>query len=157
MAGKQDKDLRFWQPPEAEADPFEVVLANHIKDVVAELSLTDVGVLTSFISKDLHANVEDLVESSTELFFKDGTLRYGHLASVSFEWGAAPTVTLDLEFVHRSVSVFFKLVLHRHYFGVAIQRILLDERSRDPEADLRHFADVLNNARLVPLPAQTNS
>ena len=131
--------------------PYEKTLAHGIKDVVAEICLTDASIIIAYICNNLHANVEDLIDSSTELYFKEGTLCYGHSADVNFEWGKAPAVILDMEFVHQSATVFFKLVLHGFYVGVAIQRILLSNKSGHPEIDLQSFERALQEARLSPL------
>jgi hypothetical protein len=137
----------------AELWPYEKALAVSIKDVVAELCLTDASILITYICNNLHANIDDLVASSTELFFREGTLSYGHSADVNFEWGKSPVAILDMEFIHQSVTVFFQLVLHGYYVGVAIQKILLGNKPADPGLDLQRFKGALANARLTPLPA----
>jgi hypothetical protein len=136
---------------EAELLPYEKILAHNIKDVVAEICLVDASIIISYIFNDHHGNISDLVESSTELFFSEGTLTYGHAADVNFEWGKAPAVILDMEFIHPSATVFFKLVLHGLYVGVSIQRILLSVKSGNPDQDLRSFEDALASARIGPL------
>lgn len=149
-----------YQPGTSSSDSailqYEEILAHAIKDVVAELCLADASIIVSYVCNGLHANIEDLIDSSTELFFHPGALRYGHAADVSFEWGKSPAVILDMEFVQPSVSVFFKLVLHGFYVGVAIQRILLSTRSGDEKLDLKHFATALNDARVTPLAASAS-
>jgi len=157
MTTRQREYLPGWESPDAKILPYEEALAHSIKDVVAELCLVDATIIISYVCNGLHANIEDLVDSSTELFFKEGTLRYGHAADVNFEWGKSPAVLLDMEFVHPAVSVFFKLILHGFYVGVAIQRILMSEKFDDPAIDIKHFADALNDARIVPLPARVDS
>lgn len=131
--------------------PYEKALAHCIKDFVAELCLTDASIIIAYICNELHANIDDLVESSAELHFKEGTLCYGHSADVTFEWGKSPAVVLDMEFVHQSVTVFFKLVLHGFYVGVSIQRILLSDKSGDADLDFQSFERALNDARRPPL------
>jgi hypothetical protein len=139
--------------PDDELWPYEETLAHNIRDFVAELCLVDAGILISDIYGNRHANIDDLVNSSAELFFKENTLNYGYAADVSFEWGKSPTVMLDMEFAHSSANVFFKLILHGYYVGIAIQRILLDNQSGDRDLDLMHFGSALSEARLVPLMA----
>ncbi|RDI50424.1 hypothetical protein [Microvirga subterranea] len=150
MTEEQEHQSR---PSSAQSElwPYEKALAHCIKDFVAELCLTDASIIIAYICNELHANIDDLIESSTELHFKEGVLSYGHCADVKFEWGKSPAVVLDMEFVHQSVTVFFKLVLHGFYVGVSIQRILLSNKSGDPELDLQTFERVLNDARRPPL------
>lgn len=136
---------------EAELLPYEKLLAYNIKDVVGEICLVDASILISYIIDNKHANIHDIIESSAELFFKEGTLTYGHGAEVNFEWGKAPAVILDMEFVHSAATVFFKLVLHGYYVGVQIQRILLSTKTGDSEQDLKCFEEALANARIKPV------
>lgn len=142
--------------PQHEADVelwlYEKILAHSIKDVVAELCLIDASVIIAYICNNLHANIEDLIDSSAELFFKEGTLRYGHSADVNFEWGKSAAVVLDMEFVHPSATAFFKLILHGFYVGVTIQRVLLSNKSGDPALDLESFGNALRDARISAAP-----
>lgn len=135
---------------EADLLPYEKILAYNIKDVVGEICLIDASILISYILDEHHGNINDLISSSTELFFRDGTLTYGHGADVNFEWGKAPAVILDMEFVDSWMTVFFKLVLHGYYVGVSIQRILLSTKTGDPDQDLKRFEEALMDARLDP-------
>ncbi|MBZ6079353.1 hypothetical protein [Microvirga puerhi] len=137
---------------EAELLPYEKVLAHNIKDVVADLCLIDASIIIAYIIDNKHGNLNDLIDSATELFFKEGTLTYGHASNVNFEWGKAPAVILDMEFVHPSVTVFFKLVLHGFYVGVSIQKILLGTKSGQPDQDLNSFELALADSRLKPPP-----
>jgi hypothetical protein len=70
----------------------ERIIADALVDVASELRLTDAAELLSMIRNDHAANIADLVNSSTELFFKSGTLRYALSASFKAPWDATPTV-----------------------------------------------------------------
>ena len=59
----------------------ERVIAAALIDVASELRLTDVAELINLIRNDETANLADLVNSSTELFYKSGALRYALTAS----------------------------------------------------------------------------
>ncbi|MBF9235660.1 hypothetical protein I2H38_20050 [Microvirga sp. BT350] len=131
--------------------PYEEILARHIKDVVADLCLVEASIFVSYIYKNLQSNIDALVASSTELAFKEGTLYYAHGADMSFEWGKSPAVVLDMEFVHHLTTVFFKIVLHGFYVGIAIQRVLVSEKSGCEALDLETFARALSDARLSPV------
>ena len=69
----------------------EQIIANALVDFASELRLTDAAELMSMIRNDHAANIADLVNSSTELFFKSGTLRYALSASFKAPWDATPT------------------------------------------------------------------
>ena len=110
--------------------PFEreQIIADALVDFASELRLTDAAELMSMIRNDHAANIADLVNSSTELFFKSGTLRYALSASFKAPWDATPTVEIDMEFRHASVCAFFRLTIGQRRAGVEITDILFEER-----------------------------
>ncbi len=89
--------------------PFarEQIIADALVDVASELRLTDAAELMALILSDHAANFGDLVNSSTELFFKSGTLRYALSARFAAPWDATPIVEIDMEFRHAAVCAFF--------------------------------------------------
>lgn len=126
----------------------ERVFATAIRDFIAELCLLDGGILIGWVRGERHGNIADLVASSAEPFFKEATIAYADGADIRFDWGRSLTVVLDMEFVTKPVTVFFKLILDGVYVGVAIQRILADQ---NPAAfNLDGFATALADARLRP-------
>ena len=58
------------------------IIADALVDVASGLRLTDAAELVAMIRHDHAANIPDIVNSSPELFFKSGTLRYALFASV---------------------------------------------------------------------------
>ena len=68
----------------------ERALAAAAKEFAAELRLTDVVDLITFIRTENHPNINDLVNSSAELYFKPGTLSYGWAADVDLRVGRQP-------------------------------------------------------------------
>ena len=60
---------------------FEEVLACNIKDVIAEFCLTDADIIRFYADNRLHGNMDDIMMSSAELFFKGETLSYGYAAN----------------------------------------------------------------------------
>lgn len=141
---------------ELDVNAFEEVLACNIKDVIADFCLTDADIIRSYVSKQLHGNMNEIVSSSAELFFKDDTLSYARAADISTALGHPPCIVLDMEFAYDTVSVFFKLVLGEFSVGVHINRVLLSE---GPESDFdpRSFAEIITSARLRPLPSRFRS
>jgi len=139
-----------------DVNAFEEVLACNIKDVVADFCLVDAEIIQSYVSKQLHGNMDEIVSSCAELFFKGHTLSYARSASISTALGHPPCIVLDMEFSHDMVSVDFKLVLGEFSVGVHINRILLSEV---PESDFdpHSFAKVVTSARLRPLPPRFRS
>ncbi|WP_349368578.1 hypothetical protein [Salinarimonas sp.] len=132
----------------------EKILADAIQSVAAELRLVDLAILARYVHAEQHGNIDDLVASSTELHFKPGTLRYGLRADVDLQWGGMPAVSLDLEFAHRDVTVFFNLILGSLNAGVDIQAVTFDGPPRSPQENSARLAEALADARLAPMAAR---
>jgi hypothetical protein len=128
--------------------PREPIIADALVGVASELRLTDAAELMSMIKNDQAANIADLVNSSTELFFKSGTLRYALSASFKAPWDATPAVEIDLEFRHAGVSAFFRLKIGERRAGVEIIDILFDEQGLDDFAKAERLSAALQSARL---------
>ena len=64
-------------PQEIDLAEHERVLADAIVDVATELRLSDPTEFIMLVRGEQAANIADLVNSSSELFFKQGALRYG--------------------------------------------------------------------------------
>ena len=109
----------------------ERVLADAIVDVATELRLSDPTELILLVRGEQAANLSDLVNSSSELFFKKGALRYGLAADCALGWGTPPSVSLDMEFRHDCVTAFFRLTIGGQRAAVEILEVLVDEEDRD--------------------------
>lgn len=130
----------------------ERILAEAIAPVAAEIRLVDVSILARDIAQGKHGNIDDLVASSTELYFKPGTLRYGLRADVDLRWGTAPAVSLDLEFVHREVTVFFCLTLGSVKAAIDIHAVTVAGAAASPAENTERLRAALQDARLVRHP-----
>jgi hypothetical protein len=128
----------------------EQIIADALVDFASELRLTDAAELMSMIRNDHAANIADLVNSSTELFFKSGTLRYALSASFKAPWDATPTVEIDMEFRHASVCAFFRLTIGQRRAGVEITDILFEGWELDDFAKGERLFAALESARLAP-------
>jgi hypothetical protein len=132
----------------------EKIIAESIVDVATELRLADVSDLMLFIRCDQTANIEDIVNSSTELYFRNGTLKYALAAGCSVRWDAPPTILLDMEFRHAAVSVFFRLVLSQSRAAVEVIDIFFDETGLDDDAMTQKLIDAVADAKLPGQVAQ---
>jgi hypothetical protein len=126
----------------------EQIIADALVGFASELRLTDAAELMSMIQNDHAANLADLINSSTELFFKSGTLRYALSAGFKAPWDATPTVEIDMEFRHAGVCAFFRLTIGQRRAGVEIRDILFEERGLDDFAKAGRLAEALEAARL---------
>jgi hypothetical protein len=126
----------------------EKIIAESIVDVATELRLADVSDLMLFIRSDQTANIEDLVNSSTELYFRNGTLKYALAAGCSVRWDTSPTILLDMEFRHAAVSVIFRLVLSQSRAAVEVIDTFFDEAGLDQDAMTQKLIDAVADAKL---------
>jgi hypothetical protein len=129
----------------------EKALAEGIKEVASELRLVDAADYVAFIRTEQFANVANLVNSSTELYFKPDTLTFGLSGDVDLQWGSPPTVSLDMEFHHRQVNVYFRLLLQALHAGVEIDYITFDQGSADPDENTQRLIDAIASARMSPV------
>lgn len=129
----------------------ERALGEGMRDVATELRLIDVVDLVTFIRLEQLGNVEALVNSAAELYFKPGTVVFGASAEVNVDWGRAPTVLLDMEFKNTGVKVYFSLILESQAAAVEINYISFDQPGGDPANNTRALASAVNEARLLPI------
>jgi hypothetical protein len=127
----------------------EKLLAHRLKGVAGELRLIDLVDLIAYIRNEQFANIEDLVNSSSELYFKQGTLTFGWSADFAFDWIVPPKVKLDMEFRHMAVSVFFCLMLEPRLASVDIRCIIFERASADPVENTKRLAGALADASLL--------
>ena len=129
----------------------EKALADGLRDVASDLRLIDAADLIAFIRTEQFANIGNLVNSSTELYYKPGTLGFGQSGDIDLKWGQTPTVALDMEFRHKQVSVYFRLLLQALQAGIEINYI----RSRLLQPTRREHArlvEAIAAARVTPIP-----
>ena len=134
----------------------ETILGEGVGDVASELRLVDVVDLISYVRNEQYANVGDLVSSSVERFFRPNTLRFGKAADVKLGWGTAPSISLDMEFHHKSVSVYFRLLLEELTAGVEIDYVSFGSAHPDPRRNTERLMDAIADARLIPFSVEAS-
>ena len=127
----------------------EAMIANAMIEVATELRLADAGELIQLIRSDQAANIADLVNSSSELFFKSGTLRYALTACCRVQWDATPVIRLDMEFRHARVCAFFRLSIGRKRAGVDLVDILFEQDGLDRAGCDESLLAAIADARLA--------
>ena len=130
----------------------EKALADGLRDVAAELRLIDATDLVAFLRTEQFANIANLVNSSSELYFKPNTLSFGRSGDVQLKWGEAPAIALDMEFRHLGVAVYFRLLLQALQAGVDIHYIAFAESSAHPEDNTMRLVEAISEARVTPIP-----
>jgi hypothetical protein len=128
----------------------EQIIANAMVEVATELRLADPSELILMIRSEQAANIADLVNSSSELFFKSGTLRYALSAGCDVQWDSTPIIRLDMEFRHAAVSAFFRLMIGRKRAAVDVVEVLFDDDDLDADAMDQRLAAAIAGARLPP-------
>jgi hypothetical protein len=127
------------------------IVAAAMVDVATELRLIDPSELILMIRGEQAANIADLVNSSGELFFRGGALRYALTAGCDVQWDTTPVVRLDMEFHYATVSAFFKLTIGRKRAGVEVVKVLVDgEDDLDDGVKNERLRQAVEAARLPP-------
>ena len=126
----------------------ERILSEAMESSAGELRLVDVADFIAYIRFEQFANIQDIVSSSTELFFRSGTLNYGGAAAFELDWWAPPQIFLDLEFQHHGVAIAFKLALNANRTSVAIRHFSVEGSNGDPETEICRMIEALADARL---------
>jgi hypothetical protein len=139
MISAEKTEEEFW---------FEKAFGDAMIDVATELRLTDLNELIMMIGTGQSANIADLVDSSTELYFRRGSLRYALHAECSVRWQVTPVVKFDVEFRHEHVCAFFRLVIGENQAGIEIQDVLFDESGLAPGQRYERLVAALDDARL---------
>lgn len=128
----------------------EKALADGMRDVASELRMIDPADFIAYIRTEQFGNLRNLVNSSTEMFFKPGTITFGLSGEVDLPWGCAPRISLDMEFHHLNVSAYFRLVLRSLQAGIEISYVSFDGGSEDPDRNTARLIEAIENARLAP-------
>jgi hypothetical protein len=129
----------------------EKALAHGVRELASELRMVEPADYVAFVRTERFANIANLVASSAELFFKPGTIFFGQSGEVELTWDELPSVALDMEFRHRHVNVFFRLVLEAQSAGVEITYVSFEGASEVPGDNTRRLIDAIADARLVPV------
>jgi hypothetical protein len=126
----------------------ERALAEGMKEVASELRLVDPADFVAFIRTDQYGNIRNLVNSSTEMFFKPGTIQFGLSGEADLEWSSCPRISLDMEFHHYNVAAYFRLILESLEAGIEISYVSFEGGSSDPDANTERLVEAIADARL---------
>lgn len=132
-----------------EADLRARILGDAIEQVAEELRLVDVADYIACIRFEQFADIQDIVNSSIELFFQAETLHYAWAAEFELDWSCAPKIFIAMEFWHSDVWIVFKLVLGADATGVSIEHFEVGESCGDLKQDTSRMIEALAAARLL--------
>lgn len=126
----------------------ETIIAEHIAEVVTDLRLVDAADYIAFIRCELFANIADIVNSATELYFYPSTLTFGQGADYRLDWNTPPTIVLDMEFRNQGVSAYFRLTLADNVFEVDLNHVAFDKADPSPDTNTERLRLALIDSRL---------
>src|SRR5438309_684228 len=135
--------------PQNHLQAREVALAQAMKEISAELRLVDPADYIGYVRMEQYSNLEDIINSSSELLFRPGSLTFGWGADARLSWPDRPRIYLDMEFRYDSVTVFFSLGLSGESVFVAIRMITFVAPDSDPVAYTLRLKSALDAARCV--------
>jgi len=123
-------------------------IATALTEFIEDLKLVDVVDLIAYIRTDRHGNIEELIKTSAELFFKEGSLRYSMAAQADVEWERTPKVSLDLEFFNKGVWIYFTIVLAWPDNAVNVSYIEVPDAGGNRTKATEMLLEALRDARL---------
>jgi hypothetical protein len=129
----------------------EKALGCGIRELASDLRLVEPADYINFVRMECFGNIANLIASSAELFFKPGTIFFGHSGEVDVSWDQPPTVALDMEFRHQRVSIYFRLVLEADTAAVEITHLAFEGASDEPRENTQRLIDAIADARLMPI------
>lgn len=125
----------------------ERALAVGMDYVAGELRLIDPQDFVAFIRLEMFGNVANLVNSSTEMYYKQGALRFGMSGEALLQWGEPPVVILDMEFCYQGVTAYFRLILDSEGAAVELTYLQFADASDDAEVNTQRLIEALSGAR----------
>ncbi len=126
----------------------EAMLADGLKEFLSELAMVNGGVMVSFICNHHHANLDDIIGSSTEHRIKPGRLFYGSDAQVDFDWGEAPSVSIAMELRDDRLTAFFNVIFGGDHIAIDLNGIHFSDGTGSARDNLRLFAAAVADARV---------
>jgi hypothetical protein len=126
----------------------ERIIGEGIREVVAELRLVEVVDYVAFLRMDRLGNIADIVNSSSQLFMKAGTLRFSGEGEVHLTWNTPPVIDLGMEFRHGGVSAHFKLGLAAAAASVTLTYLAFDDPDLSVDAQTERLVAAVASARL---------
>lgn len=135
-------------PDVGQALAYERILADGLRTFLQEMVMVDGGVMVGYVCNGQHANLGDIIGSSSETVMKPGRLRYCNDARLDFDWGETPAVTIAMELADERLTASFRIVFGGDHVGVDVRGVQFADAISDPDEALARFAAVVEDARL---------
>jgi hypothetical protein len=126
----------------------EALLADAVKEFAAELLIIDPSDIIAYLRLERFAILNDLIQSSMEMYFKPGKFRFGYGGECFLTWSAPAKVSLDMEFVDADVAVQFRLLLGDSICGVSVDQISFSGSAGSAEVNTRRLEAALQDSLL---------
>jgi hypothetical protein len=127
---------------------IERTLGAALREFASELRLADAADFAAFIRIGHMPNLQSLVQSSAELYFKPGTLELAEPGELDLNWSQPPLVTLPMKFRHAGVRVYFRLRLAAASAAVEVESISAETGATGEDLH-RCLQEALAGARLA--------
>lgn len=131
----------------------EQLLGEALTGFAAELRIIDVIDLITNIHLERHGQLEDMLNSAAELFFKSGTLKFSRAGHVEIEWGGAATVTICMQLCHDALVAHFDLQIGSDEAGVHLHLLEPIGAANKQACPMAQLAQALDDCRMI-LPTQ---
>ncbi len=127
---------------------IERTLGAALREFASELRLADAADFAAFIRIGHMPNLQSLVQSSAELYFKPGTLELAEPGELDLNWSQPPLVTLPMKFRNAGVRVYFRLRLAAASAAVEVESIAAENGATGEDLH-RGLQEALAAARLA--------
>lgn len=127
----------------------ELVLLEACRDLAEELSLIDIADYVCLLRSANLITLGDLVSSSIEPFFQNGTVTFACSGDYRLGWSEPPLISLDFELLHEGVFAFFRIVLWEDGPDVELNHISFDPGGETPAENTAQLESALRSARLA--------
>ncbi|WP_068082088.1 hypothetical protein [Polycladidibacter stylochi] len=125
----------------------EAIVAEAIRPVAAELRLVELTSLARHVLGNETANLEDLIGSSSELYFKQDTLKFASTSTIDISWSGETSICLHMSFANRGVCILFHLILLPLNSAVEVKYIAFDNPSEEPLINTQRLKEALDDAK----------
>lgn len=142
------ESIRDCDPALASEDVHrEALIAEAVQPVAAELRLCELSSFARHILCHESANLLDLLESSSELYFEPEALLYAGSSFIDLNWNGKVTVCLHMKFSYAGVDVLFHLYLLELNSAVDVKFISFENPHIDPKVNTQKLAEALQKAK----------